>query len=184
MKTSCGAILYTFNNFGELGIILGEELDECWLPFKGCNENGESLEETAIREINEETCGLIQLDSIELEHVFTTKRKKYHIGICEVPYDIIEKFEKAHLLENRIHYKEKKQIKFFPINECLNNDKIHSISKASIRFYWNKLKYINKYKCKIPDNCKIMSGIYHFKGDPIKKLNNILYKTNRLPLIK
>jgi len=143
MRDSCGAILYTYDLNGVLGIILGEEGNK-WFPFKGCVKKGESFEETAIREIKEETCGLLCLDNISLEHKFSSKRKNYYIGLCYAPYNIIEDFDNKIKLETRMDYKEKKRLKFFPINiAILYNNDIHSITKSSIEFYWNKLLYLN-----------------------------------------
>jgi hypothetical protein len=139
MRNSCGAILYTHDPNGVLGIILGEEGNK-WFPFKGCSKTGETLEETAKREINEETCGLVYLDSINLQHKFSSKKKKYYIGLCYAPYNIIEEFEAKIKLETRLEFKEKKRLKFFPIdNSILYNNDIHNITKASIEFYWDKL---------------------------------------------
>lgn len=143
MKTSCGALFYTYDLNGQLGIVLGLEGVD-WLPFKGCNELGETLEETAIREVREETCGLVKLDKIELEHQFTSKRKHYHIGLCEVPYDIIDTFSAVRAREGRVEYKEKKRLRFFSIDTILENNAIHNISKASVMYYWNKLMSLKK----------------------------------------
>ena len=139
MKNSCGAILYTFNKEGTIGIILGSEGFDEWLPFKGCNEEGESFEQTAIREIREETCGLVNLDTITLDHVFTTKHKIYRIGLCHVDYDIIEKFDLVRKAESREEFIEKQEIRFFALESIFIKHKVHSISRASIKFYWDKL---------------------------------------------
>jgi len=139
MKNSCGAILYTFDPEGRIGVILGAEGSEEWLPFKGCNEEGETFEQTAIREIREETCGLVQLETILLDHVFTTKHKIYRIGLCQVDYGIIEQFEKVRRSECRKEFREKQEIKFFPLETVFVKQKVHSISRASIKFYWDKL---------------------------------------------
>lgn len=139
MKNSCGAILYAFDKDGRIGIILGSEGYEEWLPFKGCNEEGETFEQTAIREIREETCGLVSLDSISLDHVFTTKHKIYRIGLCRVDFDIIEQFEKVRKAESRKEFREKQEIRFFPLDTIFIKQKVHSISRASIKFYWDKL---------------------------------------------
>ena len=137
-KKSCGAILYAYDLTGKLGIILGAEVD-AWLPFKGGCQEGETDEETAIREIYEETCGLVKVDSIKLHHKFSTKRKIYHIGICEVPYDIIDNFERTRNEETREEFREKREIKFLPYPEVLKDPTVHNISKSSILFYKNVL---------------------------------------------
>ena len=139
MKHSCGALLFTRDKNNQLGVILGLEDDE-WLPFKGCNESNETYEETAIREILEETCGLIQITNISLEHRLTSKRKHYKIGLVLVDYDICDKFPKARNIENlQEAYYEKKKIKFFPLDDVLYSE-VHNLSKASIRYYWNMMQ--------------------------------------------
>jgi hypothetical protein len=151
MKTSCGALFYSYDNEGNLGIILGLEGVD-WLPFKGCNEIGETFEQTAIREIKEETCGLIVIENINLEHRFTSKRKHYCIGLCEVPYDIIDKFADLRANECRHEYNEKRKLRFFKVQETLHSDMIHNISKASIKYYWNKLMALKKKVGKVEEN--------------------------------
>jgi len=142
VKQSCGAILYAFDLNNNLGIILGEEsrtLEYGWLPFKGGIKEGETPEQAAIREVYEETCGVVKLNEINLLHKFSTKRKEYLIGLCEVPYDTINRFQEKILTECREEFCEKKFMKFFKFPECLNDNTIHGISKASILFYQDKL---------------------------------------------
>ena len=138
MKVSCGAILYTHNPQGRLGIILGLEHSD-WLPFKGCNEKGETYEETAIREVKEETCGLVCAENIDLVHIFGSKRKKYRIGLLYAPYEVIEQFDDARKKEQREQYIEKRKLGFFDIEHILNNRYVHNISKESIRYFLPKL---------------------------------------------
>lgn len=144
MKISCGAVFYAYDPDGNLGVILGLEGND-YLQFKGCNEVGETYEMTAAREIKEETCGLVNISptDILLEHMFTSKRKHYYIGLCKVEYDIVEKFAALRVNESRKEYREKKMLKFFPIETVLTEDSVHNISKASIRYYWDKLKMLD-----------------------------------------
>lgn len=138
MKHSCGAILYSFDSKGRLGIILGLE-GRCWFPFKGCKDKGETYEQAAIREIYEETCGLVKINGINLEHEFSSKNKHYHIGLVYVSYDFIKKFDeiRCHMVEKQ--FLEKTRVKFFPLNEIHCFQRIHSLTLVSIRFFWNKL---------------------------------------------
>ena len=145
LPLSCGAILYAFNDSGELGVILGDEIKDTnvsYLPFKGCMEPGETPEITAIREINEETCGIVQLNTIKLDHKFTTKRKEYHIGLVEVPYKIVSQFSDIVKTESKKQFKEKRSIKFFRMRDLHKNHEIHPITKASLLYYKNKLDAI------------------------------------------
>lgn len=156
MKNSCGALFYTYHPNGNLGIVLGLE-GFAWLPFKGCNEQNETFEETAIREIFEETAGLVNIPYINLQHKFTSKRKNYYIGLIQIQYDIIDKFNNSKFAELRPEYKEKKELKFFPIETILLDNTVHEISKASIKYYWNLLqKKINMRNYEIYDSyCKL-----------------------------
>lgn len=142
MRTSCGAIFWTEDPAGNRGIVLGEEGedDSQWLPFKGCVEQFETPEQAAIREVFEETCGLVILTSIMLEHCFSTKRKIYMIGLCYVPFEIIQQFEERRKSETRFAYAEKKKLRFFKLDEVLKDPSVHSISKASIQFFWHRLQ--------------------------------------------
>jgi ADP-ribose pyrophosphatase YjhB (NUDIX family) len=139
MKISCGAIFYSHNPNGVAGIILGLE-GKNWMPFKGCKENGETVEEAAIREIYEETCGIIQINDINLEHRFASKHKKYYIGLIEVPYSLIDEFDVKRLQETRANFIEKKKLKFFELSNILTTKNIHHVSMCSIKYYWNKLQ--------------------------------------------
>lgn len=138
MKHSCGAILYTYSPEGKLGVILG--MEGCsWLPFKGCNNPDESYEDTAIREIYEETGGLIKIKNIILEHTFNSKHKHYHIGLCYVPHNIINNFNQINRDNLPKAFVEKNMIKFFPLNELRKSNNVHNITMSSIKFFWNKL---------------------------------------------
>lgn len=112
-----------------------------WLPFKGCCEAGESFEQTAIREVLEETCYLVKLDNIDLHHTFATHRKIYKIGLCEIPFDFINQFRAARKKETREKCKEKYEVRFFYLDTALANKMIHPITKQSIEFYWNNIIY-------------------------------------------
>lgn len=141
MKISCGAILYTYNENKELGIILGLER-QGWFPFKGCMKTGETYLQTAIREICEETCGLLKVtdkDFIHDWHTFETKRKEYHISLLYAPYSIIEEFKKKREEEDRAEFVEKDCIRFFPFHDKILTENIHNITKISILYYWNIL---------------------------------------------
>lgn len=148
MKHSCGAILYSFHPAsGDLGVILGLE-GWHWLPFKGGpNNSNETFKEAAIREICEETCGLVKINDIQLEHEFSSKNKHYHIGLVEVDYNIIDKFPELRDNVTEKAFMEKKKLSFFTLKELKNNmTDIHSITKASIDFYWDKLVAISNGK--------------------------------------
>lgn len=77
-KNSCGAILYTIKD-NKVYIILGKESRD-WFPFKGVCEKNETLEEAAIREIEEETCRIVKINNIALDCKYASYRKIYHIG--------------------------------------------------------------------------------------------------------
>ena len=143
MKSSCGGIFYTYDPHGNLGVILGLE-GSSWLPFKGCAKAGETLTDTAEREIFEESCGLIRVTGIKLKHKFNTKHKKYYIGLVRVPYDVIQDFRIKRRLETRDDYLEKTDIRFFNIDEIHNEPNIHKLTLNSIDFYWNRLMQLKE----------------------------------------
>lgn len=158
MKHSCGALLYSKNNKGEIGIILGREnddVDEIWFNFKGCTELNETFEQAAIREIREETKDLINIKNINLFHNFNTKHKYYHIGLLEVPINFIDKFNKIDKIC------EKKEVKFFLLKDILSDISIHNTTKASILYYWNDLNYKDIHnKTTNKENCLAISMIH------------------------
>lgn len=138
MKISCGALFYTYNEKNQLGIILGLERGG-WLPFKGCNEVNETYEQTAIREVAEETCFLISLPNISLDHTFSSHIKIYKIGLCYVPFEFIAEFARVRQHEQREKSKEKYEVKFFPIKTIRQNFTIHPLAIKSINHYWDIL---------------------------------------------
>lgn len=135
---SCGAILFTYNDEGELGVVLGEEYG-LWLPFKGRPHDGESFEDAARREINEETGGLVTINSIDLAHVFSSRYKEYHIGLVWVPYIIINEFNKQQPHETRKDFREKKRLQFFPFPSVQDDLRVHNLALSSIRFFAKQL---------------------------------------------
>jgi hypothetical protein len=137
-KRSCGGIPYGWRD-GEFGIILGLESGH-WLPLKGGRKKGESREETALREIYEESCGLISLRSISLDHRFSSRYKKYAIGLTPVAVEeLLADFPTRLMAETRDDFREKQALKFFPLQGLLECPEIHNLSKASIRYFWDEL---------------------------------------------
>ena len=145
MKHSCGAVLYTMYK-GEFGIILGAEGGDCikWFHFKGCNEIGETYEDAALREVEEETGGLVKLTNLSLDHNFATKRKFYHMGLAKVNSNIIKQFNKERSKQKVDVRKEKKELRFFSLTDSIINKDIHDITKSSIIYYWDVLVKLRK----------------------------------------
>lgn len=181
-RQSCGAILYTFDPNGKLGIILGEEKGN-WLPFKGRNEGYETWEETARREIFEETGGLLKVDKISLDHVFATSFKIYRIGLLYVDYSIIDAFDEVRKYEVRYAFLEKSKLKFFAINEVLKDPSVHNMSKASIQFYWDKLALLAyNHDC----NMDMQTRYHGISPEQLEEIKKLAYvdentKINTLP---
>lgn len=168
MKKSCGALLYTISPQGKFGLVLGLEKGH-WLPFKGCAKESESNEEAAIREIKEETCGLLKIKRIKLNYKYTSKKKQYFIGLCYIPYDYISKFsihrEEKENNDEYTDYVEKEEIKFFEYNGNTINS-LHNLSNRIIIFYKRTLdilknKYENEYN-KVLLRHKVASRISNY----------------------
>lgn len=185
MKHSCGAIIYSYEPItNKIGIILGLE-GYHWLPFKGCTRKYESYEDAAKREIYEETCRLVNIDKINLEHNFNSKNKYYHIGLVYANYNIIEKFRKKRIKEDNIDFMEKKKIKFFPLKNILTNKNIHYLTKSSISFYWERLILLsngNVLKNKIRPRNYSTSILYNnklYNCSYIRKNKNKSFKNSK-----
>lgn len=153
-KHSCGAILYTIHN-NYIYIILGKEKND-WFPFKGTSENNETIKQTAIREIAEETCDCIKLseDDISLDCNFQTNRKFYHIGLIYVKYEFMKKFYQNRKKISKKEYLEKSKISMFKLSKILDLiDIFHYITAVPILFYYplllNKQKKIDSLNKKI-----------------------------------
>ena len=185
MKThSCGAILYMIHE-GQVCIVLGMEKGD-WFPFKGTRERGETNIQTAIREINEETCGVVNVKYIELNCNFTTKRKHYHIGLIKITSEEFDAFytnkdimlKKINTQDYNFTYMEKTDIKKFPIND-ISNIKFHEISTIPIKFYYKyliKLQYaIDKCSSKLPEyqNEKYEKNITYKPFNNFKPFNSV-----------
>ncbi len=146
---SCGAILYNIHK-GKVYIVLGMEKGD-WFPFKGTKERGESNIQAAIREINEETCGSVFINYIELRCNYSTKRKHYHIGLIKISDDEFDNFyvnknlmlKKVNTQDYKISYMEKTDIKRFSIDEILNNE-FHEITKIPIQYYYRYLVKVQR----------------------------------------
>jgi ADP-ribose pyrophosphatase YjhB (NUDIX family) len=141
-KHSCGAILYTIYK-GSVYIILGKE-HGVYFPFKGGCESGETFQEAAIREIKEETCGLVELNKdIKLDCHYSTSRKTYHIGLVYVDYDIVQKFKliraKEEMDKNRDVFLEKTDIRAFQLDSVFFKQ-WHTITLTPILYYLPILK--------------------------------------------
>lgn len=145
-KHSCGAILYTISK-KKVYIILGMENGE-WFPFKGTREKKENNIQAAIREIHEETCGIVNIEYIDLKCNFSTKRKHYHIGLVYVALNSINQFYKRrkNILENtpfkdNDSYLEKTEINLFELDD-IKNHKFHEVTRIPVQYY-------KEFLCKI-----------------------------------
>lgn len=136
-KDSCGAILFTIYR-GRAHVILGREYGQ-WMPFKGVREYGETLEEAAIREIREETCGIVYVERIHLSCIYSSLRKTYHIGLVYVNPSFLRNFYEAKKIMTNDRYLEKTRIKLLPLNEIWRE---HYISYIPAKFFIPQMKYI------------------------------------------
>jgi ADP-ribose pyrophosphatase YjhB (NUDIX family) len=136
---SCGAVLYTIYN-NKVYIILGKEHGD-WFPFKGRCEIGETYEQAAVREIEEETCRLVKLnaDDISLNCNFSTSRKYYHIGLNFVPYIFVKKFYTTRKFMEDEKCLEKTHIKMFDLY-TLDTYDFHHVTAMPLLYYYPHLK--------------------------------------------
>lgn len=146
-KHSCGAIFYTIKD-NKVYIILGKEKGD-WFPFKGTCEYDETYEETAVREILEESCGIVNIspDNIILDCHYSTSRKYYHIGLVYVLPTMVNDFYKIRRTHTSEKYLEKTDVKMFNINNILYK-KMHHITMTPIIHYFTYLKDV-QYKLKL-----------------------------------
>lgn len=131
---SCGAVLYTIYN-NKVYFVLGKERGD-WFPFKGKCEKGETYEQAAVREIEEETCNLIKVnpDDIDLNCTFSTSRKYYHIGLVFVPYTFIKEFPIKRKTMTDEKCLEKTHIKMFDVDK-LNVSYFHQVTRIPLSYY-------------------------------------------------
>ena len=140
-KISCGALLYSIHN-NKIIILLGKQ-GKYYFPFKGGVNNNETEADAARREVFEETCGVVDIEYISLDHIFSTAHKIYKIGIYKLHNyeNIINDFNTNIYYENRPSFLEIKNIKAFDIKDALVNSNVHSIAKKSIQYYFNTLLF-------------------------------------------
>lgn len=140
---SCGSILYTIYN-NKIYIILGKEHGD-WFPFKGKCEQGETYEQAAVREIEEETCKLVKLNpnDISLNCHFSTSRKYYHIGLNFVPYTFIKEFYFTRKLIEDKKYLEKTHIKMFELSK-IDKYLFHQVTSIPLIYYYPFLKNLQE----------------------------------------
>lgn len=169
MRKSCGALLYAFDANGKVGVILGLE-DHHWFVFKGGPEQDEDVKSAAIREVYEETNKLVKLESIEITYVRKTNHKEYHIGLCMVPYSIIDAFNSADKTYLDSKYVEKKELRFFTIDEALMCRNVHAITKDTIIRYKDNLMLLDKHKSVASCKMRRQSVSAEYAAERYKKL--------------
>ena len=124
MKNSCGAVLFCFVNH-KIHIILGKEYQD-YFHFKGTCTKSETLEQAAIREVYEETLGIVNVSRLPLlcTHV-QTKKKKYHLGLICVQPSFVSQFtsKRKRVLNNSLsqfsdkRFLEKQHVALFPLHD-------------------------------------------------------------------
>jgi 8-oxo-dGTP pyrophosphatase MutT (NUDIX family) len=164
MNHSCGALLYTINPEGKLGIVLGKEYGH-WSLFKGRIDAHESYEECAIREIHEETGGLLHVSKISLDCVFSNRVKTYHIGLVYISYELIEKFNSRVAHENPA-FNEKEMIRFFDY-ETFDVDEHHAHVKIAVKYYSDHLDIILRQNAKADE-------LYGWRSQAMRNLTSLM----------
>lgn len=120
-----------------------------WFPFKGTRDKGENNNQAAIREIYEETCGVVKLDNIDLKCHYSTKRKHYHIGLVRIQPETIKQFyqNRNYLLNKKTYfdeynsYLEKSDVKMFALNYIFDHN-FHEITMTPIKYFYTQLKML------------------------------------------
>ena len=172
MKVSCGGILYAYNNAGDVGVILGRE-GGGYFPLKGRKEPGETMEQTAMREIYEESCGTVKLNDIVLDCKIESTSKKYFLGLVEVNYNIIEEFINKRKNETRPSFIELTELKFYKLSELFAT-KLPLVTYKAVCFYRSKLSKLQhkKYNWR---NAIVAKNVNSITQDSV--MNNIYQQT-------
>jgi ADP-ribose pyrophosphatase YjhB (NUDIX family) len=131
-----------------------------WCDFGGGMERGETVIETSLREVEEETCGFISkqeiLSSIERNGSLTFRIKGYTTTLVLIPYDkkMPEYFNKNHAIIEKYHPKlksvlfEKDEMKWVSWEE-LRSLPVRSFYHAMIQILFNHQKEIQRFVTRI-----------------------------------
>lgn len=147
LKISCGGVLFTIVN-GKVYIVLGKERGK-YYHYKGGVERGETYEEAAIREIYEETGGLVKLDRIVLDcRTVKTKNKHYILGLIEIDPTIVKRFNDKKRAGDYYSYgysfNEKQDMRMFPL-DTIDELKLPNPTIMPIQYYKKKLSSYQSY---------------------------------------
>lgn len=127
-----------------------------WCDFGGGMERGETVIETSLREIEEETCGFISkqeiLSSIERSGSLTFRIKGYTTTLVLIPYDkkMPEYFNKNHAIIEKYHPKlksvifEKDEMKWVSWEE-LERLPVRSFYRAMIQILFTHYDQIQRF---------------------------------------
>jgi len=131
-----------------------------WCDFGGGMERGETVLETSLREVEEETCGFISkqeiLSSMEAHGSLTFRIKGYTTTLVLIPYDkkMPEYFNKNHAIIEKYHPKlksvlfEKDEMKWVSWEE-LGRLPVRSFYHAMIQILFNHHKEIQRFANRI-----------------------------------
>ncbi|MEA3353226.1 MAG: NUDIX domain-containing protein [Campylobacterota bacterium] len=134
-----GVAIYKINN-NNIKILLCKSVSSAkrWGFLKGVSEKLETKEETAIRELYEESSIVVKYE--HLEKYFEQKNETKDIGIFLVNYDKIKKFN-HYFLDNKLlnHHLswENTDVEFFSI------DKVPKIKKKQKKIMTKVVEYLN-----------------------------------------
>jgi len=127
-----------------------------WCDFGGGIERGETVFETSLREIEEETCGFISKEevirSIEHSGSLIFRIKNYTTTIVLIPYDkkMPEYFNKNHAIIEKYHPKiksvifEKDEMKWISWEE-LQSLPVRSFYRAMMQILFHNRKEIQEF---------------------------------------
>lgn len=132
-EVSAGGVVFSRNN-GDLKVMLIEDRYGRWSLPKGKQEQGETIEQTALREIREET-GIIGKAISPIETIYYTyNHPEYGLVHKEVHYFLVEKVQgevKVQIEEIRnVHWLD--PLKAWKIQSSMGYENNHSVLKKGL----------------------------------------------------
>ena len=130
----------------QIYFLLGlETSNNKWSGFVGSSEPGETIQQTAIREFNEESCMIFKDIPITLDKFLVEKTSKgknaylYFVRFENLPHEIIlnKSLEQNKKIYTKREYQEKKKLHWFSLTEIKKSNKIlNKLKKTILNFFF------------------------------------------------